>query len=352
LIFDKTGKTLIARNDYCLLEAPEILQEINGGFSAVIAKDYTPILIDNYMTAGNAKVESFANVYREAIAGVSIIRFDNEANVVKKNSYLLHEDTKIKKDKILDVINDSKYNYVLLISNMSGTVNEPTLAALIVQRDRPSVFEIENLYEDNVIYGIEGSFFKKQGGKVYAHLPKPDKEIEIKAHPKQSVSTKTIEKPINKSTELLLSGREKGDQILAANEIKFQCITYDETPNGIFIGTRLEDNTPMNYLYDKNKLSLVPNLDSYTIFGYNSRYNALVVGFYNKNIRIADTMSRDFSIYKLESSRLVKQVKYNVEVYNVQLSTDQDSLVLYPNLKNTNGIGSTPKRVAMKIKTE
>lgn len=352
MIFDKTGRNLIARKDYCFLEQPKILQEINGGFSVVVGKDYSPILIDDYVIAGNDKVESFATAYRQSIPAVCITRFDDEANVVKKNSYLLHEDPNVKSDKILDVINDTKYNYVLVISNMTGVVNQPTLASLIVQRDRPSVFAVENLYEDNSIDGIKRSSLKKEYGKIYAYLPMSDKGIEIKSQPKETPLITNENNQKTKAVEQLTNAREIGNKILAANGIKAQCMTYTETPHGIFIGIRLEDNTPVNYLYVKNKLSPFPILDSYVIFGYGQKFDGLIVGFRDKTIRFADTMSRDFSIYYLETQRMVKQVKYTSDVYKVQLSNEGDSLACWVNTKNPGGVGSSVVRKASKIVSE
>lgn len=357
LIFDKTGKTLLSQSDYCFLEEPRILSEINGGFSTVISKDYTPILIANYIISGNAKVEESANVYRQSTPAISITRFDNEGAVVKKNSYMIQKDSNIKRDQILDVISDSYYNYVLLISNTSGVVNQPTLASLIVQRDKPSVFTIENLFEDNSINSIDGSYFKKLYGRIFAYLPRPQMDIMIKGiakpsepKPQLTESKPTVSEPVKKPVDPLVGKREKANEILSINGIASECVTYNETEVGTFIGIRLADKTPVNYLFADGKLTVVQALNSYTIYEYSSKHNALIVGFYDKTIRFPDTMSRDFSIYKLDSDQLIKQVKYNVDVYRVRLSSDQDSLILHPNFKNPDGVGSTPKRTATKIK--
>jgi hypothetical protein len=142
-----------------------------------------------------------------------------------------------------------------------------------------------------------------------------------------------------------------GTKVLSNNGVLSQCFTYTRTSHGDFIGTRLDDNTPMNYLYRDNKLTLIPSLNSYVIFGYSNKHLALVVGFYNKRIKFKDTMAREFLLFKLETHQFVPQVKYSVDVYGVALSHDGDSLITFPNTKNPGGIGSNPQRRSMKIKS-
>lgn len=369
LIYDKTGRFLLSRNDYCILGKPIVLSEINGGFSVFIERDYSPIYIENYITVGHPKVETYADTYRNSLPAICMIRFSKEGKAIAKNSFLVHNDPKVQKDRIMDVSQDSKSNYILIKSNISGVINQPTLAAIVVDRNRPSIFEIQNLHEDNAILGSDGSVLEKDANRIYARLVRSGQRIEIKTR-QENISTnqpttktasqqtaKTIDDWETKAREKLrIEGEkyriatEKGDKILSANGITSKCRSYAETPYGIFVGVRLDDMTPMNYIFKNGELSPFPILNSYSIYEYNLKYNALIVGFRDKTIKYQETMSRDFSIYKLETNQLVKQVKYNVDVYRVELSVDQDSLVLYPNLKDIGGVGSSPTRKATKIK--
>lgn len=338
LIFDKTGKTLISRNDYCFLEEPKILPEINGGFSIVIGRDYTPILIENYVLAGNAKVETFANVYRQSTPAVSITRFDNEANVVKKNSYLLHEDSNIKQDKILDVINDSKYNYVLLISNMSGIVNQPTLAALIVQRDRPSVFEIENLYEINPNRADDQNHLEKRNGKVYAFLPLADEGIEIKSRPKSNSEPLSATSDLKNTSQK--SDREQGQEILSKFRIQNQCQGYISTPGGVFLSTRSKENKQVNFLYTTETITEIESLRDYLISGYIPSKNILIVNYADR--KFSDVMSSTVSSYNLTSKQFKLLANYGINGYSgiYRTRVNDESVVCTVNKKRKNEVGS------------
>lgn len=142
-----------------------------------------------------------------------------------------------------------------------------------------------------------------------------------------------------------------GAKILSNNGILSQCFTYTRTSHGDFIGTRLDDNTPMNYLYRNGKLTPFSALNSYVIFGYSDKHLALVVGLDDKRIKLKDTMAREFFLFKLGTHQFVPQVKYDVDVYKVALSHDGDSLITFPNTKNPGGVGSNPQRRSMKIKS-
>lgn len=338
LIFDKTGKNLVGRNDYCFLDEPKVLPEINGGFSIVIGRDYTPLLIENYVLAGNEKVEKFANVYRQSTPAVSITRFDNEAKVVKKNSYLLHEDSNIKQDKILDVINDSKYNYVLLISNMSGVVNQPTLAALIVQRDRPSVFEIENLYEINPNRADDKTRLEKRNGKVYAFLPLADEGTEIKSRPKSNREPLSATSDLKNTSQK--SEREQGQEILSKFSIENQCQGYISTPGGVFLSTRSKENKQVNFFYSAESINEVESLKDYLIAGYIPSKNILIVNYADR--KFSDVMSSTVSSYNLTTKQFKLLANYGINGYSgiYRTRVNGESVVCTVNKKRKNEVGS------------
>jgi hypothetical protein len=345
LIFNKTGKRLIARKDYCFLEEPKILPEINGGFSVVIGKDYSPILIENYVLAGNAQVESFANVYRQSFPAISITRFDNIAKVVKKNSYLIHNDPNIQRDKILDVVNDIKYNYVLVISNISGVVNEPTLAALVVQRDVPSNFQIENLYEVNPNRADDKTRLWKLKGKVYASLSSSDEGVEIKSHPKANDELRTtddakvdvIEPPTKNAAE---TSRDVGQKILKQYGIENNVISYIQTPNGDYITTITEESKTLNYFYDKKSVKEVESFKNYIIRGYISAKNVLILG--DANSKFSDVYSSTVWSFNLGSKQLKLCANYGINgytgIYGIRINGN--SITCTVNKKRKNEVGS------------
>ena len=354
LIFDDVGATVLAMTDYYLLNDPNILIEGNGGFAVLIEKDYSPLSVQN-CSGKWPKPGHGSATFTSASPAVCVARFSCDGKFLSKTAYLIHNDTRCGNFEILDVAQGAKYNFLLCASYDNDLPHLRSLSVMLVDRGNPSnVIEIP--YEQRLYAEIAGGKLRKREGRMYVYLPKPDDEIEIKM-PQQGLSVSNIEtstkQPVDKKKrdeERMMVERGKGNEILLSHGIKSECVTYHETPHGTFVGTRLADNTPVNYLMVKGKLSHFPILDSYVIFEYSGKFDGLVVGFFDDKIRFADTMSRDFSIYFLETSRFVRQVKYATEVYGVELSANGDSLVCWPNTKNSGGVGSTPVRQATRVK--
>lgn len=141
---------------------------------------------------------------------------------------------------------------------------------------------------------------------------------------------------------------EIGSLILKNNNIKSECYTYVHTPNGIYLGSRTTDNNPINFVYRDTHLVVVPELQSYIVFGYSKKLNVLFVGYHNANNSFADTMCREFFTYDLTTHKFKKQASFKSDIYRVEFKND--TLICGVNTKNPGGIGSTIVRHKIAIK--
>lgn len=137
-------------------------------------------------------------------------------------------------------------------------------------------------------------------------------------------------------------------EILAKNKKELQCYTYASTSYGIYIGSRSKDNNPVNYVYRNGTLIYVLELQSYIVFGYSEKLNALFVGYHDSSKPFADTMCRDFYTYDLITRKFKKQVNFKSDIYRVEFKND--TLFCGVNTKNPGGVGSQIVRHKIAIK--
>jgi len=140
----------------------------------------------------------------------------------------------------------------------------------------------------------------------------------------------------------------QANAILAKNKKQLECYTYVATSYGIYIGSRTSDNNPINFVYRDGYLIVVPELQSYVVFGYSEKLNSLFVGYHDSKNKFADTMCRDFYTYDLITRKFKKQASFKSDIYRVDFKND--TLFCGVNTKNPGGIGSTIVRHKIAIK--
>ncbi|MFZ1809308.1 MAG: hypothetical protein WAU36_18890 [Cyclobacteriaceae bacterium] len=368
MVFDRTGKNLLSQNDYCLLEQPKILVEGDGNFSAVISRDFLPIYLSDYRSIGNARIEGYADLYRDSKPAICIIKFSSDGKTLSKNSYLIHTDQKVRKDQILDITQDIQSNYILISSNLSGVVNQPTLAVVIIERNNPSNFVIKNLYEANAIVGIGSSSLEKVDDKVYANLNRADMRFEINnIQPKKE---KTIESK-NSSKNTDSEDRVEGNKILADNGIEQpkddwsksrgigQSQRFIRMPHGIIIVSSIETEyhreKPVNYLYKEGQLSVIQELEGYQSSDWSPLANDLLVSKYNVD-KLDNTTATKLYTCNMDTWVFTLQVDEGKNIFGRRFSPNYDSIryqIMVKNPKTTDnplGVGSELITKSQKIK--
>lgn len=141
---------------------------------------------------------------------------------------------------------------------------------------------------------------------------------------------------------------QKGNEILQKNKKQLECYTYVSTSQGIYIGSRSKDNAPVNFIYRDGNLTIVPDLQSYIVFGYSEKNNYLFVGYHDSSKPFADTMCHDFYTYDLITHKFKKQASFRSEIYRVEFKND--TLFCGVNTKNPGGVGSQIVRHKIAIK--
>ena len=132
-----------------------------------------------------------------------------------------------------------------------------------------------------------------------------------------------------------------GNKILSENNIHYQSRSVVTTPNGIYIGVRVNEKTSKVYLYKENSLSEVKALKNFIVFTYSTSKDLLIVGTKPANSKVSDVSCTQ--IYSYNSTKiLTKLADYGKDgysgIYNVSLNKDTVTCIV--NKKRVGEVGS------------
>jgi len=143
------------------------------------------------------------------------------------------------------------------------------------------------------------------------------------------------------SSTITVFGQVDGNEILNQNNIYYQSRSIVYTPDGIYIGIRVDEKLTKVYLYKDNILSEVSSLKNFVIFTYSPSKNLLIVGTKPANSKIIDVSCTQ--IYSYNSSKiLTKLADYGKNGYSgiYKVSLKDDTLTCIVNTKRIGEVGS------------
>ena len=143
------------------------------------------------------------------------------------------------------------------------------------------------------------------------------------------------------SSTVAVFGQTDGNEILSQNNIHYQARSIVSTPEGIYIGVRVDEKTTKVYLYKDQTLVQVKSLNNFVVFSYSTTKNLLIVGTKPANSRVTDVSCTQ--IYSYDSTKvLTKLADYGRDgysgIYNVSLK--DDTLTCIVNTKRVGSVGS------------
>lgn len=143
------------------------------------------------------------------------------------------------------------------------------------------------------------------------------------------------------SSSITIFAQIDGNEILSQNNIHYQSRSVVSTPDGIYIGVRLDEKTTKVYLYKDHILTQVSALKNFVIFSYSPSKNLLIVGTKPTNSKVTDVSCTQ--IYSYDSSKiLTKLADYGKNEYSgiYNVSFKNDTLICIVNTKRKGEVGS------------
>jgi hypothetical protein len=153
------------------------------------------------------------------------------------------------------------------------------------------------------------------------------------------------------STSVTVFGQIDGNEILFQNNIHYKSQSVVTTPDGIYIGVRVNEKKTLVYLYKEHSLVEVKSLKNFVIFAYSPSKNLLIVGIKPTNSKISDVTCTQ--IYSYDSTKtLIKLADYGRDgysgIYNVSLKDNTLTCIVNTKRKNTVGSDLLPRTTILR----
>lgn len=153
------------------------------------------------------------------------------------------------------------------------------------------------------------------------------------------------------SSTMTIFAQINGNEILSQNNILYQCRSVISTPNGIYIGVRVNEKKTLVYLYKDNTLTEIESLTNFVVFAYSTSKNLLIVGTKPLNSKIYDVSCTQ--LYSYDSTKtLTKLADYGKDGYTgiYKVSLNDNIVTCIVNTKRIGMVGSDllPKQTILR----
>jgi hypothetical protein len=127
------------------------------------------------------------------------------------------------------------------------------------------------------------------------------------------------------------------------------CTGAVNTPVGLFINSRTENNEPQLFLFANNSISEILNLKNYIVFDCSPLANDVLIGKYEIDPK-GESMWREVYTYNLTAKKLTFQCNVGWLYGDSSYSPNYDSVMLLTIQKRPDGVGGdwVTKKVKLK----